>query len=100
MTADAPRPDAPEPDSRSPETPGDRLFRRVRAPLIAGYIRALAATQRLRIEGMEHFDAAKASGRPIVFAFWHEDLLNIEIVNLRFGPKGRVAVMISRSRDG
>ncbi|HQF71783.1 MAG TPA: hypothetical protein PLH39_10945, partial [Promineifilum sp.] len=70
------------------------------APLIAGYIRTLAATQRLRIEGMEHFDAAKASGRPIVFAFWHEDLFNIEIVNLRFGPKGRVAVMISRSRNG
>ena len=100
MTADSPQPGAPAPDTRRLETLGDRLFRRAGAPLIAGYIRTLAATQRLRIEGLEQFNAAKASGRPIVFAFWHENLFNVEIVNLRFGPKGRVAVMISRSRDG
>ncbi|HOS99922.1 MAG TPA: DUF374 domain-containing protein [Acidobacteriota bacterium] len=100
MTTGRPRPDAPPPETRRTETLGDRLFRRVGAPLIAGYIRALAATQRLRIEGLDQFDAAKASGRPIVFAFWHEDLFNVEIVNLRRGPKGRVAVMISRSRNG
>lgn len=100
MTADSPQPGAPAPDRRRPETLGDRLFRRVGAPLIAGYIRLLAATLRMRLEGVAHCDAARASGRPIVFAFWHEDLFNIEAFNLKAGPDGPVAVMISRSRDG
>ncbi|GEM_PF-1159770 len=100
MTAEFPQPGNPAPVVRRPVKPTDRLIRRLGVPLIAGYIRTLAATQRLRIEGLAYFEAAKASGRPIVFAFWHEDLFNIEIVNLRAGPEGRVAVMISRSRDG
>jgi hypothetical protein len=82
------------------ESFGDRLFRRLGAPLVAGFIRVLAATQRLRLEGLENGDAAWPSGRPLVFAFWHEDLFNMAIFNILAGPDGPCAVMISRSRDG
>jgi lysophospholipid acyltransferase (LPLAT)-like uncharacterized protein len=47
-------------------------------------------------EGREHLAAARASGRPILFVFWHNRLLHI---CYRIAREGLV-MMISQSRDG
>jgi lysophospholipid acyltransferase (LPLAT)-like uncharacterized protein len=69
-------------------------------PLVALLIRLIARTLRVRFVGREHQDAALADPRPIICAFWHEDLVSIAAWHLRLGHRRRVAVMISRSRDG
>lgn len=77
----------------------DGLFNGVGAPLLGLGLRALGASLRFEIHGLAHYLAASVSGRPVVAAFWHEDLISIALFYLRMCP-GRVAVMVSRSRDG
>jgi hypothetical protein len=47
-------------------------------------------------EGLRHLAAARASGRPILFVFWHNRLLHI---CYRIAREGLV-MMVSQSRDG
>lgn len=47
-------------------------------------------------EGREHLAAARASGRPILFVFWHNRLLHI-CYRL---SRERLVMMVSQSRDG
>ncbi len=78
---------------------GDRLLLRWGAPAIALLLRLLARSLRLQWEGWEHYKHALETGRPLVFAFWHEDLFGIAMARERT-RHGEVAVMVSRSRDG
>lgn len=77
----------------------DKLFRVAGVPLVNGILRALALTVRFTWSNREQFDAALASRRPVIFAFWHEDLIGVVMTYLKVHP-GPVAVMVSRSRDG
>jgi hypothetical protein len=47
-------------------------------------------------EGHEHLAAARASGRPILFVFWHNRLLHLCYRLAR----ERLVMMVSQSRDG
>jgi len=38
------------------------------------YARLMARTMRFDVEGMENFDHALATGRPILFALWHQQM--------------------------
>ena len=60
---------------------------------------SISPFRRWRMLGRGHYDAALTTGRPIIYAFWHEDLIGMAVGSLieRNGP---VAVMVSRSRDG
>ncbi|HPK04015.1 MAG TPA: lysophospholipid acyltransferase family protein [Candidatus Sumerlaeota bacterium] len=89
----------PSPDPRA-GLRGDLLFRWVVIPLVALLIRLIVFMQRRRYVGLEHFRAAIDSGRPVVWAFWHEDLIGMAMTYLHLKSPRDVAIMISRSRDG
>lgn len=73
----------------------------VGAPLVAAMIRMLAASLRINVHGLERYRELAAGDRPLIFAFWHNDLVTIGLANLRVGRSKRpVATMISQSRDG
>jgi lysophospholipid acyltransferase (LPLAT)-like uncharacterized protein len=59
-------------------------------------MRALGATYRYRVEGLEHYDSIIKSGRQPVMAFWHGRILP---ATLYFRNRG-IVVMISRNFDG
>ncbi|MCL5269010.1 MAG: DUF374 domain-containing protein, partial [bacterium] len=79
---------------------GDWIFGAFLAPFVAWLIRLFAATLRIEVEGGAHYEAARRCGRPLIFAFWHEDLFGMAMGFLRLGTGLRVAVMVSPSRDG
>jgi len=72
--------------------------RRLRWLTRGGYyaIRALAATWRLRVVHREPVDALRARGEPLVFAFWHGQMLPLLYQHRDEG----VAILISAHRDG
>jgi lysophospholipid acyltransferase (LPLAT)-like uncharacterized protein len=59
-------------------------------------MRALGATYRWHVEGLEHYDAIVRSGRQPIMAFWHGRILP---ATLFFRNRG-IVVMISRNFDG
>lgn len=77
----------------------DKLFRWVLTPLIVLLVRTLVLCTRYRTTGLEHYHQVIESGRPVIFVFWHEDLISSAIGHLKMQPT-KVAVMVSRSRDG
>ena len=64
----------------------------VGAPLVG----LLCRTLRWRVDGMEHYDAVVAGGRPPVFAFWHGRILPATW----FWRDRGIVVMTSRNFDG
>jgi len=61
-----------------------------------GYLRLVGLTSRFGFEGEAGVEAARARGRPVLWAFWHNRLLGPV-----FPHRGRsIGVVISRSRDG
>jgi len=64
----------------------------------AAYLVAIGLGRTLRFteEGREHVAAARAAGRPPLFALWHNRLLYLGYHLAR----ERLAIMVSRSRDG
>ena len=72
--------------------------RRLRWLTRGGYaaLRALAATWRLHVVGREPVDALRARGEPLVFAFWHGQMLPLLFQHRDEG----VAILISAHRDG
>jgi len=72
--------------------------RRARMTAFAGraLVRALAATWRIRIRNRQATDALRAARTPIVFAFWHGDMLPLLWQHRNEG----VAILISSHRDG
>lgn len=79
--------------------PAEAAFNRLAAPAISGCIRLLSRTIRLRLEPEALYREALAAQRPLMMAFWHEDLFGMACGFLKTHP-GEVAVMVSRSRDG
>jgi lysophospholipid acyltransferase (LPLAT)-like uncharacterized protein len=83
---------------------GDWFYSLVLAPLAALLVRLLARTLRVRFVGRDRLDVALAARRPVIFAFWHENLFASAVLHMRVNwrrPGGkRVAVMVSHSRDG
>ena len=75
-------------------------IKRAQLSLIAalGYpiINALGHTLRWRTEGLEHFDAIRASGRQPVMAFWHGRILP---ATFNFRRRG-IVVITSENFDG
>jgi lysophospholipid acyltransferase (LPLAT)-like uncharacterized protein len=72
-------------------------------PLAAGAVRALGATLRLRMEGLEPLTPLWASGRPLIYMVWHARILMIPWLNARLARRhgARPArILASRSRDG
>ena len=79
----------------------DALYFTVGVPLIVWLIRLLARSMRLRFGAAdaEIYHALLKEGRPVIWAFWHEDLFGV-LTSFMKERKGQPAIMISRSRDG
>lgn len=85
--------------SSSVSASGDRLFRWVVTPLVGGLIRLNTALWRVRAEPRGWQGRVFAANRPVIYVFWHEDLINIAMLYLKVCHP-QLAVMVSRSRDG
>jgi lysophospholipid acyltransferase (LPLAT)-like uncharacterized protein len=66
------------------------------AALATPLIRALAATYRWRVEGLEHYDAIVASGRQPIMGFWHGRILPATV----YFRNRRIVVITSQNFDG
>ncbi len=79
----------------------DALYFTVGVPLIVLLIRLLASSLRLRLgtADTEIYHALLKEGRPVIWAFWHEDLFGV-LTSFMKERKGQPAIMISRSHDG
>ena len=69
----------------------------------AGAVRALGATLRMAVHGLEHVQPFWASPRPVIYVVWHGRVLLMPWINawLRRHHEGRGAtVLVSLSRDG
>jgi lysophospholipid acyltransferase (LPLAT)-like uncharacterized protein len=66
------------------------------AAAAAPLIRALGATYRWRVEGLDHYDAIVASGRQPIFAFWHGRILPATL----FWQRRGIVVITSQNFDG
>ncbi len=73
-----------------------RWLEPVAFPVAVGAIRVLASTWRFRLHQAEHLAAARASGRPVLFALWHSRILPLLFLHRHEG----VVTLISRHRDG
>ena len=79
----------------SEETRSARWLRALVAPLVAGLLRAFAATWRVEIRGTQNPFRPRAP-RPLLYGLWHENALLTAGV---YRDRG-VHVAVSRSRDG
>ena len=59
-------------------------------------VRALAATWRIRVRGVEHLQRLREARRPFVFVLWHSRILPLLYQHRREG----IVLLISRHRDG
>lgn len=64
------------------------------------YIDWVGQSSRWQIEGEEHYLLARAIGKPIIFAFWHNQLMLMPFCYLAMTRSTKAATLISRSRDG
>lgn len=62
----------------------------------SGLIAALFLTTRVERRGVEHFERFRREGRPVVFVFWHGQLLPLVHVHRREG----IVVLVSDHADG
>jgi len=64
------------------------------------YIDWVGQSSHWHIEGEEHYLLARAIGKPIIFAFWHNQLMLMPFCYLAATRRTKAATLISRSRDG
>lgn len=71
------------------------------AGVAVGLLKILGATLRVHLERILQEDVSRLPPR-CIFTFWHNRILAVSMVFLRFYPKGRggVTVLTSPSRDG
>ncbi len=80
-----------------------RLFRSLAPPLAAALVRGLGMTLRLTVDGVAAVAPFWRTGRPVIYALWHGELLMIPWLNVRLARTAgarRARVLASRSRDG
>lgn len=73
-----------------------RLRDRLLADVVAKLLIALGRSLRWAEAGRERLERARATGKPILFVFWHNRLL---YCCFHLAPE-RLVMMVSRSRDG
>jgi lysophospholipid acyltransferase (LPLAT)-like uncharacterized protein len=76
---------------------GSAAVQSIAAWLIALYIRLVHATSRWDYEGLEHLQAIRAAGRPLIACFWHQRILMMRFLWRETAP---FSVLVSPHRDG
>jgi lysophospholipid acyltransferase (LPLAT)-like uncharacterized protein len=62
----------------------------------AGLVSALFLTTRIERRGTEHFERFRRDGKPVIFVFWHGQLLPLVHIHRREG----IVVLVSEHEDG
>jgi lysophospholipid acyltransferase (LPLAT)-like uncharacterized protein len=63
------------------------------------YYRLLSLTVRWRLEGTEHIEEARASGRPVLWSLWHGQAMQFMLYAYSFeDPRDFVAVVVGDAR--
>jgi lysophospholipid acyltransferase (LPLAT)-like uncharacterized protein len=81
-----------------PEPGINSVWTRIKAWIICLLARLLFLTIRVRLRHEDRIDAARRSGRPLLYAFWHGRQLGLLKGNPERGK--RLAILTSQSRDG
>ncbi len=81
---------------RKDTTLGERILLFLVSRLGAGIILILGTTWRLRWVGQEHARSVWATGRKVIYAFWHGRMLALCFSHRR----QRIHIMVSEHRDG
>ena len=68
--------------------------------LAAGYIRLVGASSHWEYEGFEPVREFLGGGRRAIYAFWHNRFILMPDFYRRLQGESRIAVIVSRSRDG
>ena len=76
------------------------LWMQIEGEALYRYNRLVSSTVRWDIDGAEHIEAAKATKRPLLWAFWHEHLTSFVMYGDRFeGGKNFSVVMVGDLRQ-
>jgi len=62
----------------------------------SGLVAALFRTTRVKRRGTEHFEGFRRSGKPVIFVFWHGQLLSL----VHFHRREGIVVLVSEHGDG
>lgn len=68
--------------------------------IIRFYINWTGSTTRWRVQGEESYFLERSKGRPIIFAFWHSQLMIMPFWYSSLARGRKISAMISQSRDG
>lgn len=75
------------------------LWRQLQGTALYTYSRVVTRTARYRVEGWEQLEAAEASGRPILWSFWHAQVMAFVSFGDRFlENEDFVAIMVGDER--
>lgn len=77
-----------------------KLISAVQGSGLFAYTRLLRSSARLRIEGQNNWDAARRSGRPLLWAFWHGQLMAFISFAYRHLPAGEFTVIVVGDERG
>ena len=70
-----------------------RSWRQLQGAFLFGYTRLVAVSSRYRIEGWPHLQAAINSGRPLLWALWHGQLMPFVAFGDRYLPNEQFAAV-------
>lgn len=76
------------------------LFNVIGYPILWVVLRLWPLTLRWRPDNIEEVYRQTRAGGPLIFAFWHSDLMCIYWAGRMHAPARRIHIMISPSRDG
>lgn len=76
---------------------GSAAVQSVAAWLIVRYIHLAHATTRWDVEGLEHVEAIRSAGRPLIACFWHQRIMMMRFLWREAAP---FSVLVSPHRDG
>ena len=76
------------------------LWMQIEGEALYRYNRFVSSTLRWELEGAEHVEEAKATGRPLLWAYWHEHVTSFIMYGDRFeGGKNFCVVMVGDIRQ-
>jgi len=76
-----------------------RWWRQLQGNALYAYSQLVTRTARFRVEGCEQMEAAEASGRPVLWAFWHGQVMAFVSFGDRFlENEDFVAIMVGDER--
>jgi len=76
---------------------GSAAVQSIAAWLIVRYIHLAHATTRWDVEGLEHVEAIRNAGRPLIACFWHQRIMMMRFLWREPAP---FSVLVSPHRDG